>query len=249
MRLAFPLLSLAIGSFAHASAFGPDEDYVLDLDRCAGVLDAREQHPPRGTWDFTSADGRRLRITMAGTELYEAQMFERDEALSPNVTVRVQVAVPSDVGSEAVCADLNRDGATDFAVTLWGRGNGLGASFYDRLIALSSGASYRFFVVPTMSPSPADFVTFGKIEPVVMVTQSFVQKTAYDGRLRESRSYFVYNLWAFHGGELVNADSIDERFPKWVRWTFKQPNYSPAKSISDEERRRQPPPKIEEALP
>lgn len=104
-------------------------------------------------------------------------MFERDGAVSPSVKVWVQVTLPSDVESEVICDDLNRDGAADFAVLLWGHGNGLGASFYNRLIVLSSGESYR------------------------------------------------------------------------VRWTFKQPNNLPAKSISDDERRRHPPPKIEEALP
>lgn len=135
---------------------------------------------------------------------------------------------------DAICDDLNHDGATDFVVTLWGHGNGGGASSYDRLIALSFGDSYRFWVIPTMDPMAEDFVTFGKLEPIVMVTRGFVQKRDWP---EESRSYFVYDLWTFHGGELVSANSVDSRFPKWVRYTLK-PNWRPAISLTEDDKRR-----------
>jgi hypothetical protein len=76
--------------------------------------------------------------------------------------------------------------------------------------------------------------------------------TAEFARLEDGidrRSYSVYNLWAFRGGELVNADAIDGRFPKWVRWTLEQPNFAPARSVSDEQRRSRSPPRVVEAVP
>lgn len=109
-----------------------------------------------------------------------------------------------------------------------------GASSYDRLIALSFGDSYRFWVIPTMDPMAEDFVTFGKLEPIVMVTRGFVQKRDWP---EEPRSYFVYDLWTFHGGELVSANSVDSRFPKWVRYTLK-PNWRPAISLTEDDKRR-----------
>lgn len=56
-----------------------------------------------------------------------------------------------------------------------------------------------------MGPAAEDFVTFGQIEPIVMVTREFVQKRDSP---QESRSYFVYDLWAFHRDELVLANSV-----------------------------------------
>ena len=227
--------------------FAPDENYVVALDACEGAQSVDQVHPPLGTVDFSrTSDEARLRLTMAGISHYKAQVFSNALARSTLVTVWVQASMPLDVGlGDAICDDLNGDGVTDFVVNLWGHGNGLGASFYDRLIALSSGDSYRFWVVSTMSPGREDFVSFGKIEPVVMVTREFVQQR---NQPDEPRSYFVYDLWAFHGGELVLANSIDSRFPKWVRFTSK-PNWRPAISVTDDDKRLRTIPRGIEAVP
>lgn len=216
--------------------FAPDEDYVVELGTCEGDLDAQQMNPPVGTADFYRSDSQqRLRITMAGTGYYEAQVFSSGVPLSMPASVSIQATTPNDVGlDDAICHDLNRDGATDFIVTLWGHGNGLGAEFYDRLIVLSSGNAYRFWVVPTMGPSAEDFVTFGHVEPLVMVTRAFVQKRDWP---EGAKSYFVYDLWAFHGDALELANSIDSRFPKWVRYTS-EPNWKPAVSLSEDDKRR-----------
>ena len=54
------------------------------------------------------------------------------------------------------------------------RHNGLGAASYKRLVILSPpSGGYRLWVLQTMYPSQADYVTFGSIEPIVFVTTSF----------------------------------------------------------------------------
>jgi hypothetical protein len=249
------LLSVLLAALPFAAGagpygpFGPDEDYVIALGVCEGTLDMRQVHPPLGTIEFAlPGDAARLRITMAGISHYEAQVLATATPRSARVEVPVEATTPGDVGlDDAICDDLNRDGATDFVVTLWGHGNGLGASFYDRLVVLSSGEGYRFWVLPTMGPAAEDFVSFGSLEPIVMVTRELVQKR--DG-FEEPRSYFVYDLWALRGDEVMSANSIDSRFPKWVRYTFR-PNHQPATSSSaaDEQRLPARPPVPVEALP
>jgi hypothetical protein len=135
---------------AQPGPFGPDEDYGIDLDSCERTLDIRQVHPPLGTVDFVRGVAR-LRISMVGIDHYEAQAFTGEASASPVVRVRVQATTPSDVSEDGICHDLNRDGTVDFVVALWGHGNGLGASFYDRLVALSTPDGYRFWVIPTMS--------------------------------------------------------------------------------------------------
>ena len=75
---------------------------------------------------------------------------------------------------KAICTDLNGDGQIDFITDQWLHGNGLGAASYERLVILSSpSGGYRLWVLQTMYPSQADYVTFGSTEPIVFVTTSF----------------------------------------------------------------------------
>ena len=178
----------------------------------------------------------RLRITV-DDETYAAQIFTKDAPRS--APVPLSLASAADLGMTAICDDLNRDGVADFVTTLWHHGNGLGAEFYQRFVALSDGKGYRFWTLETMSPGQEDFVTFGRIEPIVMVTRDFVQARGaerYFGS-EANRSYFVHDLWAFHGGQVVSVNSIDARFPVWVRYTHK-PNHLPAKSVTADEKQR-----------
>jgi hypothetical protein len=233
-----PFLAAALPFSAPAGPYGPfnaDENYVVALNGCEAVEDVRQAHPPFGTVEFSRAgDEAMLRLTMTGITHYEAQVFSDAAPRSQTVNVNVQVTMPGDIGADdAVCDDLNGDGVSDFVVELWRHGNGLAASFYDRLIALSSGENYRFWVIPTMDPSGEDFVRFSPSQPILMVTRQFVQKTGN----AERASYFVYDLWSFSDGEAVAANSVDPRFPKWVRYTL-YPNSRPAISLSDDDKRR-----------
>ena len=250
LRNAIAALVATNAFVAHAGPYGPfspDEDYTIALGACENVLDVRQLHPPLGTVDFSPPNGdRRLRITMVGLEKHEAEVFAGDAALGPRVNVNLQATDPGDVGrADAVCHDLNLDGETDFVVTFSRHGNGRGASFYDRLIALSAGNRYRYWVVPTMDPAAEDFVTFGRVEPIVMVTRDFVQLRDLPA---EPRSYFAYDLWAFRRDEVVLANSIDSRFPKFVRFTTK-PNWQPANLTDEDKRRLASDPRAIEATP
>jgi len=245
-----PFLASAFPLAAPAGPYGPfdaDETYIVTLNPCETSEDVQQVHPPLGSVDFRRAtDEATLHLTMTGTTHYEAQVFSNGVARSQSVNVKVQATVPTDVGGgDAVCDDLNGDGATDFVVALWGHGNGLGASFYDRLIALSGGENYRFWVIPTTDPTHEDFVRFSAAQPIVMVTRQFVQKNDVNS---ERASYFVFDLWSFSGGEVAKANSLDRRFPKWVRYTA-QPNSRPAPLSDADKRQLRPDPQPIEALP
>lgn len=234
-----------------AGPYGPfkaGESHVASLDRCTSAADVRQVHPPLGTVDFSRAGSdATLRLQMVGIDYYEAQVFSRAAPVSEPVKVIVQVTMPTDIGVDtAICDDFNHDGITDFVIALWMHGNGLGASFYDRLIALSSGKTYRYWVVPTMDPSTEDFVTLGTDARIRMVTRQFVQKSDGD---EQRASYFVFDLWAFDGGQVVTSNSVDPLFPKWVRYTL-DPKRASSTSLThkDQERLRIAPQAVE-AIP
>jgi len=233
-----PFLAAAFPSVALAGPYGPfdsAENNVVVLNGCETVRDVQQVYPPLGSVDFARAgDETRLHLTMAGNEHYEAQVFSGAVPRGQRVNANVQAADSNDVRVDgAVCDDLNGDGARDFVVALWLHGNGLGARFYDRLIALSAGDNYRFWVLQTMDPSLEDFVRFSATQPIVMVTKEWVHQNERNGG---PASYFVFDLWSFSGGEVVEANSLDRRFPKWVRWTF-VPSSRPA-PLSDANKRR-----------
>jgi hypothetical protein len=229
----FGLASLAAAAAANVSAlppshspFFPDESYTVDLRACDTTLDVRVVHPPEGNVLFASG-ATTLQLRMVGLSGYEARVIDNDEPGEP-VPIPVEATTPNDVEQDAVCADLNGDGRVDFVVSLWLHGNGLGADFYRRLIALSAPGGYRFWVAPTMLPSREDFVTFGSIARIVMLTTGFVQSGSSDAPGPNRRhSYYAYDLWRFEGGDIVGANAIDERFPKFVLMTS-APNHKPS---------------------
>jgi hypothetical protein len=233
------LLSMVLPLNVTAGPYGPfeaGENHVVSLNRCTTAVDVRQVHPPLGTVDFSRAGvDVKLRLQMVGIDYYEAQVLSSVAPVGEVVKVVVPATTPTDIGVDtAICDDFNNDGTMDFVVALWRHGNGLGASFYDRLIALSSGKMYRYWVIPTMDPSAEDFVALGTDQRIRMVTRQFVEKRDGD---EQRASYFVFDLWAFDHGEVVTSNSIDRRFPKWVRYTL-DPNRASSTSLTERDKER-----------
>ena len=231
--------NIASGLPSTHSPFFPEADYTLPLNTCDPVQRVSENmHPASGSVTFAATDGAALTLTMSTVpEPYTEQYFAQVTQGPREVTSRVQVPLVSTVlfllPTEAICADLNGDGITDFVTDHSKHGNGLGASFYDRLVVLSSSSGgYRFWIINNMNPSPEDFVGFGEIEPVVMVTTTFANSAG-----AVPHSYYVYDLWSFRDGEVVSANDLDNRFPKWV-WMTVAENHMPASSLSLEDKQR-----------
>ncbi len=209
------------------SPFFPEEDYTLSLGSCSTSRDVTNNHPPEGVVSFWRGR-QKLNLTMVDGH-YVAEVYSEAKPISEAVHIPVRVTMPFDVLEEAICADLNQDGRVDWVITLWLHGNGFGANYYQRLIVLSAGEQYRFWVVPTMWPGAEDFVTFGQLARVVMVTTSWVNT---GNATVSGHSYYVYDLWTFRDGSIVSANEVDTRFPKWV-WMTSRENHKPARSLSE----------------
>jgi hypothetical protein len=97
---------------------------------------------------------------------------------------------------------------------------------------LSSGSTYRVWVVPTATAGREDFVALNG--------QNAIVKTSFRNnqtrRDSQRRSYWVFNLLAIQRNELVLANELDARFPKWVRY-FARPNHTAAVFPADEKTR------------
>ena len=233
------IANIASGLPSTHSPFFPEEDYTLPINTCDSAKRVSENmHPASGSVTFTAEHGSALTLTMSTvlepyTEQYFAQVTQGPREVTPSVQVPLVSTVLFLLPNEAICEDLNGDGITDFITDHSKHGNGLGASFYDRLVILStSSGGYRFWIMNNMNPSPEDFVSFEKIESIVMITTTFANS---EGAV--PHSYYVYDLWSFRDGEVVSANDLDTRFPKWV-WMTVAENHMPANSLSLEDKQK-----------
>jgi hypothetical protein len=235
-----PAAMLAVGASLAARAalalppdhgpFGPEEDRALYLPACEF---ARQVTGDNNDWEGTvefSKGATRLSLHVQAFGIDELRVFEGSTPVVSSLPVALDLASYGDVREPATCADLNGDGRVDFAVTIWQHGNGLGAEFYWTLVGLSMANGYRFWNMDTMGA--ADFVTFGDRAPIAMLSTSFIQsgRSDYPGP-DQAHSYYAYDLWQFRGGDVVAANSIDARFPKYVLMTYKE-NHKPSIRMS-----------------
>ena len=127
---------------------------------------------------------------------------------------------PNGLPETAWCADVNGDGALDFVLLVNTRGNGLGGAIDDLVFALSDGAAYRVWVVPTLLARKTDvFALPGKADVHVLQANYVNVETA--GR---PRGYFKYGVLRIRGGEVESVPM--ENFPLWIRWRGRE-NHEP----------------------
>jgi hypothetical protein len=236
-------LTFIVVTYAVAAGYPPDygpfvpgrEPTRVHLETCP-VLEQQGPSVVMGrrvmVYGRKGSPGSRLRATAADFfEGIEVDIVDAD-GRSLAATRRVSEFPPHSRPQDAFCADLNEDGRLDFALVLESRGNGLGALFNELVVTLSSGSNYRVWVVPTVTAGPEDFVELQGHNAIV--------KTGFRNneapRDSKRRSYWVFNLLAIQRDELVLANELDARFPKWVRY-LARPNHEAAVLPADEKTR------------
>jgi hypothetical protein len=90
---------------------------------------------------------------------------------------------------------------------------GLGGEVHDLVVVLSSRATYRTWVIPTMTPGAEDFLALPDRGHCAIVKTTYVSNEDQSERSRR-HSYWVYNLIAVRGDELVVANPLYAGFPK-----------------------------------
>ena len=120
------------------------------------------------------------------------------------------------VGLDAYAADLNFDGFPDYAIVTYSGGCGLAAEMTWVTFLLSSPTGYSSTSMVCYDWEPTDFIAIK--DRAYLVHTSFVDgDVGKDGR---QHNYWVYNLLGFSGTELVLANDLDRRFPKWIWYSF-----------------------------
>ena len=138
---------------------------------------------------------------------------------------------------EVFAADLNLDGEPDFIVTFSTRGCGLAAEGTTNLFLLSGKGRYEATALYSFDFGPEDLVRLKPDGPCYFIHNDLVRsqdETTKDGR---GHSFWVYRLYRFSGGNLVEANQDDARFPKWVWYSFRD-NHKETDLLTPEQKKR-----------
>ena len=120
------------------------------------------------------------------------------------------------VGLDAYAADLNSDGFSDYILFTYSGGCGLAAEITWVMFLLSSSTGYRSTSVLSYAAEPSDLIAIN--DRACLVHTSFVYAPV--GKDSRQHNYWVYNILSFSDTELVLANDLDRRFPKWVWYSF-----------------------------
>jgi hypothetical protein len=132
-------------------------------------------------------------------------------------------------------ADLNHDGRQDFIIFDWSMGCGLAAGDCDVTFVLSKKDTYNITTIFTMFPDMHDFVDIKGNGTCQFIHTSFLYgDKAKDGK---EHNYWVYNLLDITGSRVVLNNNLDNRFPKWVWYSFK-PNHSETNLLTKEQKQK-----------
>jgi hypothetical protein len=112
---------------------------------------------------------------------------------------------------EVRASDLNLDGLPDLVIDTESGGNGLAADLHTLAFALSAPGSCNFRLLPSWSPRLADFVRF-RASPMPHFLHTFFVRG-------DRKNYWVYSIVGFRKSELALENSLDPRFPMWIRYT------------------------------
>lgn len=138
-------------------------------------------------------------------------------------------------GANAYAADLNRDGQTDYVIRTWTGGCGLAGQISFMTFVLSSPTGYVAHCVLCYDAEPSDLMDMNQEGKPVYLHAMFVG--GEEGRDGRRHNYWVYNLLGFSGTDMISANSIDIRFPKWVWYKFKA-NHEDTNQLMAEQRTR-----------
>jgi hypothetical protein len=134
---------------------------------------------------------------------------------------------------DVYAADLNGDGTSDYIVVIWSGGVGLAGCHFGVTFLLSEGKSYVAIPADTFEFHPKDVFCIGKGRTPHFVRAQFVNLNETQTRDGKMHSFWVYRLYRFEKGRMVEANGDLPGFPKLVQYTFRD-NHSETNLLSGE---------------
>jgi hypothetical protein len=134
-------------------------------------------------------------------------------------------------------ADLNQDGQPDFVVNIYWYGCGLNATGSTITFLLSSNGWYVSSSFLNYDFGPEDIVRFNPKGPYYYISNDFFRTENDETRDGRRHNFWVYQLYRFSGCRMIKANKENNRFPKWVWYSFKD-NHSETDLLTPDKKRR-----------
>ena len=136
------------------------------------------------------------------------------------------------LGGRVWVGDLtsDHDGYPDIVISTANPGNGLAACMSFAYFFLHTNGTYRTVDAISYNLRGNDFIDLNNDGRLEWIQTEFIRGAA--GRDGKAHNYWVMNLIQFRDGCPVLANTIDDRFPSWIWFTFK-PNHTNTAQLSD----------------
>ena len=173
----------------------------------------RVEHPKGDEWEITVKDRN-------GTPISEPSTNDM-----PSYVIYVSTA------------DLNRDGIPDFMVQIWSGGCGLAAEGSTTTFLLSEKGRFKSTNFYGYDIGPEDIIKLKSDGPWYYIHNDLLWNGDEKTRDGRDHSFWVYQLYRFSGGKMIEASRDDARFPKWIWYTYKA-NHKETDQLTAEQKKR-----------
>lgn len=133
--------------------------------------------------------------------------------------------------------DLNQDGVPDFMVNIWSDGCGLAATGSTHTFLLSEKGRFKATSFYSHDFGAEDIIRLKPDGPWYYIQNDLLGNGDEKTRDGRDHSFWVYQLYRFSGGKMVESNKDDARFPKWIWYTYKA-NHKETDQLTAEQKKR-----------
>jgi len=238
------LLSAGVSTYGYPEGYGPFEKEELPdkalMRECVLLSPSEQKERHSAVMSFAESLNLATPVVVLRRTGTEYSYRAWSVTVNGNDGKPLSAATTNDSPSDFITvytADLNQDGQPDFVVNIYWCGCGLNATGSTITFLLSSNGSYVGSSFWNYDFGPEDIVRFKPKGPCYYISNDFFWAEGDETRDGRRHNFWVYQLYRFSGCQMIKADKENNRFPKWVWYSFKD-NHSETDLLTPDQKKR-----------